>query len=174
MALTSGTRLGPYEILAPVGAGGMGEVYRARDTRLGRDVAVKILSTHRLSDPDLKQRFEREARAVSSLTHPNICCLYDVGSQDGTAFIVMEYLEGETLAVRLKAGPLPLPLCLKIGIEIADALDKAHREGIIHRDLKPSNIMLYQIWRKADGLRSGQVCRRNVTWRHCSPDPLTR
>ncbi|MFY9940167.1 MAG: protein kinase [Silvibacterium sp.] len=142
MALTSGTRLGPYEILAPVGAGGMGEVYRARDTRLGRDVAVKILSTHLSSDPDLKQRFEREARAVSSLTHPNICCLYDVGSQDGTAFIVMEYLEGETLAVRLKAGPLPLPLCLKIGIEIADALDKAHREGIIHRDLKPSNIML--------------------------------
>jgi eukaryotic-like serine/threonine-protein kinase len=142
MALTTGTRLGPYEILAPVGAGGMGEVYRARDTRLGRDVAVKILSTHLSSDPDLKQRFEREARAVSSLTHPNICCLYDVGSQDGTAFIVMEYLEGETLAVRLKAGPLPLPLCLKIGIEIADALDKAHREGIIHRDLKPSNIML--------------------------------
>ncbi len=142
MALISGTRLGPYEILAPVGAGGMGEVYRARDTRLGRDVAVKILSSHLSSDPDLKQRFEREARAVSSLTHPNVCCLYDIGSQDGTAFIVMEYLEGETLAVRLRAGPLPLPLSLKIGVEIADALDKAHREGIIHRDLKPSNIML--------------------------------
>jgi eukaryotic-like serine/threonine-protein kinase len=142
MALTSGTRLGPYEILAPVGAGGMGEVYRARDTRLGREVAVKILSSHLSSDSDLKQRFEREARAVSLLTHPNICRLYDVGSQDGTAFIVMEYLEGETLAVRLRAGPLPLPLSLKIGVEIADALDKAHREGIIHRDLKPSNIML--------------------------------
>ncbi|WP_433966205.1 protein kinase domain-containing protein [Tunturiibacter gelidiferens] len=142
MALTSGTRLGPYEILAPVGAGGMGEVYRARDTRLGRDVAVKILSTHLSFDPGLKQRFEREARAVCLLTHPNICCLYDIGSQDGTDFIVMEYLEGETLAVRLSAGPLPLPLSLKIGVEIADALDKAHREGIIHRDLKPGNIML--------------------------------
>ncbi|HEY6766039.1 MAG TPA: serine/threonine-protein kinase, partial [Candidatus Sulfotelmatobacter sp.] len=142
MPLTAGTRLGPYEILAPVGAGGMGEVYRARDTRLGRDVAVKILSTHLSSDPDLKQRFEREARAVSLLTHPNICCLYDIGSQDGIDFIVMEYLEGETLAVRLSAGPLPLPLSLKIGVEIADALDKAHREGIIHRDLKPGNIML--------------------------------
>ena len=142
MALTSGTKLGPYEILAPVGAGGMGEVYRARDTRLGRDVAVKILSTHLSFDPGLKQRFEREARAVCLLTHPNICCLYDIGSQDGTDFIVMEYLEGETLADRLSTGPLPLPLALKIGVEIADALDKAHREGIIHRDLKPGNIML--------------------------------
>ena len=142
MALTSGTRLGPYEILALVGAGGMGEVYRARDTRLGRDVAVKILSTHLSFDPGLKQRFEREARAVCLLTHPNICCLYDIGSQDGTDFIVMEYLEGETLADRLSTGPLPLPLALKIGVEITDALDKAHREGIIHRDLKPSNIML--------------------------------
>ena len=120
----------------------MGEVYRARDTRLGRDVAVKILSSHLSSDPDLKQRFEREARAVSLLTHPNICCLYDIGSQDGIDFIVMEYLEGETLAVRLSRGPLPLPLCLKMGVEIADALDKAHREGIVHRDLKPGNIML--------------------------------
>ncbi|WP_433975909.1 protein kinase domain-containing protein [Tunturiibacter lichenicola] len=142
MALTSGTRLGPYEILAPVGAGGMGEVYRARDTRLGRDVAVKVLSTLLSSDPDLKLRFEREARAVSLLTHPNICCLYDIGSQDGIDFIVMEYLEGETLADRLSSGPLPLPLSLKIGVEIVDALDKAHREGIVHRDLKPGNIML--------------------------------
>ncbi len=142
MALTSGTKLGPYEILAPLGAGGMGEVYRARDTRLGRDVAVKILSTHLSFDPGLKQRFEREARAVCLLTHPNICCLYDIGSQDGTDFIVMEYLEGETLADRLSTGPVPLPLALKIGVEIADALDKAHSEGIIHRDLKPGNIML--------------------------------
>jgi eukaryotic-like serine/threonine-protein kinase len=142
MALTSGTKLGPYEILAPLGAGGMGEVYRARDTRLGRDVAVKILSTHLSFDPGLKERFEREARAVCLLTHPNICCLYDIGSQDGTDFIVMEYLEGETLADRLRTGPLPLQLALKIGVEIADALDKAHREGIIHRDLKPGNIML--------------------------------
>ena len=142
MALTSGTKLGPYEILAPVGAGGMGEVYRARDTRLGRDVAFKILSPPLSFDLGLKQCFEREARAVCLLTHPNICCLYDIGSQDGTDFIVMEYLEGETLADRLSTGPLPLPLALKIGVEIADALDKAHREGIIHRDLKPGNIML--------------------------------
>jgi eukaryotic-like serine/threonine-protein kinase len=140
--LTRGTRLGPYEILALVGAGGMGEVYRARDTRLGRDVAIKILSTHLSFDPDLKRRFEREARAVCLLTHPNICCLYDIGSQDGIDFIVMEYLEGETLADRLTAGLLPLQQALKIGVEIADALDKAHREGIIHRDLKPGNIML--------------------------------
>ena len=140
--LIRGTRLGPYEILALVGAGGMGEVYRARDTRLGRDVAIKILSSHLSFDPDLKRRFEREARAVCLLTHPNICCLYDIGSQDGIDFIVMEYLEGETLADRLTAGLLPLQQVLKIGVEIADALDKAHREGIIHRDLKPGNIML--------------------------------
>ena len=142
MALTSGTRLGPYEILAPLGAGGMGEVYRARDMRLGRDVAVKILPTHLSSNPDLKQRFDREARAISSLNHPNICHLYDVGSQDGIDFIIMEYLEGENLADRLSTGPLPLQQALKIGVEIADALDKAHRQGIIHRDLKSGNIML--------------------------------
>jgi serine/threonine protein kinase len=117
----------------------MGEVYRARDTRLGRDVAVKILSTLLSSDPDLKLRFEREARAVSLLTHPNICCLYDIGSQDGTDFIVMEYLEGETLAVRLSAGPLPFPLSLKIGVEIADALDKAHCEGCCCCKVQMSN-----------------------------------
>jgi eukaryotic-like serine/threonine-protein kinase len=142
MPLTPGTRLGPYEILVAAGAGGMGEVYRARDTRLGRDVAVKILSTHLSFDPDLKRRFEREARAVSALTHPNICCLYDIGSQDGIDFIVMEYLEGETLDERLSTGPLPLQQVLKIGVEIADALDKAHHQGILHRDLKPGNIML--------------------------------
>ena len=142
MALTSGTRLGPYEILAPLGAGGMGEVYRARDMRLGRDVAVKILPIHLSSNPDLKQRFDREARAISSLNHPNICHLYDVGSQDGIDFIIMEYLEGENLADRLSTGPLPLQQALKIGVEIADALDKAHRQGIIHRDLKSGNIML--------------------------------
>ena len=140
--LTRGSRLGPYEILALVGAGGMGQVYRARDTRLGRDVAIKILSTHLSFDPALKRRFEREARAVCLLTHPNICCLYDIGSQGGIDFIVMEYLEGETLAARLTAGVLPLQQALKVGVEIADALDKAHREGIIHRDLKPGNIML--------------------------------
>src|ERR1700687_2860093 len=142
MALTSGTKLGPYEILSPLGAGGMGEVYRARDTRLGRDVAIKVLPNHLSSNPDLKQRFEREARAISSLNHPRICTLHDVGHQDGVDFLVMEYLEGETLAQRLKKGSLPLKETLQIGIEVCEALDKAHRAGIVHRDLKPGNAML--------------------------------
>ena len=142
MSLTSGTKLGPYEIVAPIGAGGMGEVYRARDTRLDRTVAIKVLPQHLADNPDVKQRFEREARAVSALNHPNICTLFDVGSQDGTEYLVMEYIEGETLAARLEKGALPLDQSLKIGIEVADALDKAHRAGIIHRDLKPGNIML--------------------------------
>jgi len=135
-------RLGPYEIIAPLGAGGMGEVYRARDTRLERTVAIKVLPEHLSCNPDSKQRFEREARAISSLNHPHICTLYDVGSQDGIDFLVMEYLEGQTLADRLQKGALPIEQVLKIGIEIADALDKAHRQGIVHRDLKPGNIML--------------------------------
>ena len=142
MALAAGTKLGPYEIQAPLGAGGMGEVYRARDTRLGRDVAIKVLPAHLSDNPDLKQRMEREARAISSLNHPHICTLHDVGSQDGVAFLVMEYLEGETLADRLHRGELPLDEALKIGIQIAGALDKAHARGIVHRDLKPANIML--------------------------------
>src|SRR5437867_6381127 len=142
MSLSPGTRLGPYEIIAPVGAGGMGEVYRAKDTRLDRIVAIKVLPSHVASDPELRQRFEREARAVSSLNHPHICALYDVGHQDGTDFLVMEYLEGETLAARLERGPLPLEDVLRRVIEIADALDKAHRQGVIHRDLKPGNVML--------------------------------
>src|SRR5580698_1265100 len=142
MPLTSGTKLGPYEIQSPLGAGGMGEVYRARDTRLGRDIAIKVLPQHLSSNPDLKQRFEREARAISSLNHPHICTLHDVGHQDGVDFLVVEYLEGETLAQRLKKGPLPLRETLKIGIEICEELDKAHRAGIIHRDLKPGNVML--------------------------------
>ncbi len=142
MALTTGSKLGPYQILAPVGAGGMGEVYRARDTRLGRDVALKVLPEHLSDNVDLKQRFEREAKAISSLNHPHICTLYDVGSQDGTDFLVMEYLEGETLADRLVKGALKIDEALKVGIEIADALDKAHRQGMVHRDLKPGNIML--------------------------------
>lgn len=142
MSLSSGTKLGPYEIQSPLGAGGMGEVYRARDTRLGRDVAVKILPEHLASTPEVRQRFEREARAVSSLNHPHICTLHDVGHQDGTDFLVMEYLEGETLAKRLERGPLATPELLRIAIEIADALEKAHRQGVIHRDLKPGNIML--------------------------------
>jgi eukaryotic-like serine/threonine-protein kinase len=142
MALTSGTKFGPYEIVAPAGAGGMGEVYRARDIRLDRTVAIKVLADHLESSPDLKQRFEREARAISSLNHPNICHLYDVGSQDGIDYLVMEYVEGETLAARLQRGALPLDQVLKLGTEIGEALDKAHRSGFIHRDLKPGNIML--------------------------------
>ena len=142
MSLASGTRLGPYEVLTPLGAGGMGEVYRARDTRLDRIVAVKILPSHLSDNVTLRQRFEQEARAISCLNHPHICILHDVGHQDGTDFLVMEYLEGETLAKLLEKGPPPLAQVLKYGVEIADALDKAHRQGIIHRDLKPGNIML--------------------------------
>ena len=170
MALTAGTRLGPYEVLASLGAGGMGEVYRARDTRLDRTVAIKVLPSHVGGDPAMRERFEREARTVAALNHPHICTLYDVGHQDpstlrepqgrpepgrGTTgsgqavdFLVMEYLDGETLADRLanragSAGPgLHLEEALAIAIQIADALDKAHRAGIVHRDLKPGNIML--------------------------------
>jgi len=141
MALAPGTRLGPYEILPLLGAGGMGEVYRARDTRLERTVAIKILS-QLSSDPGHSQRFEREARAISCLNHPNICVLHDIGHQDGIDYLVMECLEGETLAKRLERSPLPVDQVLKVGAQIADALDKAHRAGIVHRDLKPSNIML--------------------------------
>jgi serine/threonine-protein kinase len=128
--------------LAPLGAGGMGEVYRARDTRLDRTVAIKILPLHLSDDTTLRQRFEREAKAISNLNHPNICVLYDVGNQDGTYYLVMECLEGETLAKRLQKGPLPLKEALKYGMQIADALDKAHRSGVVHRDLKPANIIL--------------------------------
>src|SRR5467141_4605896 len=142
MPLAQGTKFGPYEIQTPLGAGGMGEVNRARDTRLERSVAIKILPPHLSDDPTLRQRFEREAKAISSLNHPHICVLHDVGRQDGTDFLVMEYLEGETLAKRLEKGPLPLAQALQFGIQIADALDKAHRNGVVHRDLKPGNIML--------------------------------
>src|ERR1700687_5713289 len=142
MPLSPGVRLGPYEILDAIGAGGMGEVYRAKDTRLDRTVAIKILPAHLSSDPLSKQRFEREAKTISSLNHPHICVLYDVGSQDGVDYLVMECVEGETLAKRLEKGPLPLEQVLKYGMQIADALDKAHRRGIVHRDLKPGNLML--------------------------------
>src|SRR5215471_11332744 len=127
MGLSSGTRLGPYEITVPLGAGGMGEVYRARDTRLERTVAIKILPAHLSSDPGRKQRFEREAKTISSLNHPHICVLHDIGQQDGIDFLVMECVEGEALAKRLEKGPLPLEQVLKYGAQIADALDKAHR-----------------------------------------------
>jgi serine/threonine protein kinase len=142
MALSAGTKLGPYEIVEPIGAGGMGEVYRARDTRLERSVAIKVLPQHLSSDTERKRRFEREAKAISSLQHPHICVLHDVGHQDGVDFLVMEHLEGETLAIRLLRGALPSEQVLKIGMEVADALDKAHRQGVVHRDLKPGNIML--------------------------------
>jgi eukaryotic-like serine/threonine-protein kinase len=142
MQLAPGVRLGPYDIVAPLGAGGMGEVYRARDTRLDRQVAIKVLPESLSSSPQMRERFEREARAISTLSHPNICTLYDVGNHEGVEYLVMEYLEGESLADRLSRGPLPLPQVLKFGIEIADALDRAHRQGIVHRDLKPGNVMI--------------------------------
>src|SRR5262245_3287953 len=142
MRLTGGVLLGPYEIVAPLGAGGMGEVYRARDTRLDRTVAIKILPAAMAADPDRRERFRREARVVSSLTHPQICTLYDVGEQGGVDFRWMEHLPGETLAHRLLRGPLPLEEVLRTGAQLADALDAAHRQGLIHRDLKPANIML--------------------------------
>ena len=142
MSLTSGTKLGPYEIQSPLGSGGMGEVYRARDTRLDRTVAIKILPSHLSNNPEAKQRFDREARAISSLNHPNICTLFDVGHQDGVDFLVMEFLEGETLAERLTKGPLPTEQVLRYGIEVCEGLERAHKSGVVHRDLKPGNVML--------------------------------
>src|SRR5712672_2227418 len=142
MPILPGRRLGPYEILSSIGAGGMGEVYRARDTRLNRTVAIKVLPPHLADRSELRERFEREARTIASLNHPHICTLHDIGQQDGIDYLVMEYLEGETLAHRLLKGPLPLEQVLRYAIEIADALDKAHRKGVTHRDLKPGNIML--------------------------------
>jgi Tol biopolymer transport system component len=142
MTLAAGARLGPYEIQAPLGAGGMGEVYRARDTRLGRTVAVKVLPAQLSNNPELRERLEREAKAISSLSHSHICALYDVGREGETDYLVMEFLEGETLAARLGRGALPTEQVLRYGTEVADALDKAHRQGIVHRDLKPGNIML--------------------------------
>jgi len=142
VTLSTGTRLGPYEVLAPLGAGGMGEVYKARDMRLERTVAIKVLPHHLSSSPEVRQRFEREAKTISQLSHPHICALYDVGHEGETEYLVMEYLEGETLADRLVRGPLPLEQTLRFGIEIAGALDKAHEHGIVHRDLKPGNVMV--------------------------------
>ena len=142
LTLAAGTHLGPYRIEQPLGAGGMGEVYRAADTRLDRTVAIKVLPDHLAGDRELRERFEREARAVSSLNHPHICTLYDVGRHEGTDFLVMEYLEGETLAARLSRGRLPLNDTLRYGVEVADALHKAHRQGIVHRDVKPGNVIL--------------------------------
>jgi serine/threonine-protein kinase len=142
MALAAGTRLGPYEVIAAIGAGGMGEVYKARDTRLDRTVAVKVLPAEVAADPEFRERFHREARSISALDHPHICALYDVGEHEGTAYLVMQHLEGETLAARLERGAPPLDQALSIAIQIASALDQAHRHGIVHRDLKPGNVML--------------------------------
>jgi eukaryotic-like serine/threonine-protein kinase len=142
MAILSGRRLGPYEILSAIGAGGMGEVYKARDARLDRVVAIKVLPAHLADRAELRERFEREAKTIASLNHPHICTLYDTGQQDGIDYLVMEYLEGETLAQRLLKGSLPVEQVLQYAIEISDALDKAHRKGVTHRDLKPGNIML--------------------------------
>src|SRR3989304_782467 len=139
MAFAPGSRLGPYEIVGLLGAGGMGEVYKARDTRLDRAVAIKVLSSRTSDNPELRLRFEREARVISSISHPHICALFDVGTQDGADYLVMEYLEGETLGSRLGKGPLPLSQALTYATQIAGALDRAHRSGIIHRDLKPGN-----------------------------------
>ncbi|MFQ5766495.1 MAG: serine/threonine-protein kinase [Acidobacteriota bacterium] len=142
MSLGSGTRLGPYSITAPIGVGGMGEVYRASDTRLDREAAIKVLPQRLAEDPQRARRFQREAKAVSSLNHPPSCTVYDVGEENGVHFMVMELLQGETLVQRLEKGALPIKQALSFSIQIADALEKAHREGLIHRDLKPGNIML--------------------------------
>jgi serine/threonine protein kinase len=140
--LAAGTMLGPYQIVAPLGAGGMGEVYRARDTRLGRDVAVKVLPPHLAETPEARARFDREARTISQLSHPHICTLHDIGRQDGIDYLVMELVDGETLARRLEKGALPVAEVLTLGRQIAQALDRAHRAGVVHRDLKPGNVML--------------------------------
>lgn len=145
MPIAAGTRFGPYEIISAAGAGGMGEVYRAKDTRLDRIVAVKVLPSELANDPEKRQRFEREARSISTLSHPHICTLHDIGQQDGVDYLVLEYLEGETLEKKLEKGLLPTPEVLKYAIELADALDRAHRQGIIHRDIKPGNIMLTKL-----------------------------
>jgi len=165
MTLAAGTRLGPYEILAPIGAGGMGEVYKARDARLERTVAVKVLPPHLSSSPELRQRFEREAKTISQISHPHICALYDVNREGETEYLVMEFLEGETLSDRLAKGPLPAEQLLRYGIEIADALDKAHRQGIVHRDLKPGNVMLTKSGVKLldFGLAKFQAAGRDVS-----------
>ena len=179
MPLEPGTSLGPYTIEAPLGAGGMGEVYKATDTRLDRTVAIKVLPEHVAADPDLKQRFEREAKTISSLNHPHICTLYDIGSQNGIDFLVMEFIEGDTLAQRLEKGALPLDQALQIAIEIADALDKAHRQGIVHRDLKPGNIMLTKAGAKlldfglAKLRKPGTVGADNFSAATTQSEPLT-
>ena len=142
MALPEGTNLGPYEVLSRIGAGGMGEVYKARDARLDRFVAVKVLSDRVADDLESRGRFDREARTLASLSHPHICAIFDAGHQNGTDYLVMEYLDGQTLAQKLETGPLPLREAVRIALQIVDALDTAHTRGIVHRDLKPGNVMM--------------------------------
>ena len=139
--LAAGTRLGPYEIVGKIGEGGMGEVYKARDTRLDRAVAIKVLPSALAADPQRRARFEREAKAIAALNHPHICTLHDVGDHDGSLFLVMEHLDGESLPARLSQGRLPLDQALAIATEVADALGAAHGQGIVHRDMKPDNII---------------------------------
>src|SRR5450631_3196646 len=142
MTLSAGTRLGPYEILAPLGAGGMGEVYRARDSKLDRDVAVKVLPQSVAADPDTLARFEREAKAVAALSHPNILAIHDFGTHEGTAYAVMELLEGETLRGKLDAGPIPQKQAVDYALQVAKGLSAAHERGVLHRDLKPENLFV--------------------------------
>ena len=162
MAVTSGTKLGPYEIISPLGAGGMGEVYRARDTRLERTVAIKVLPSHLSSSSELKARFEREARAISSLNHPYICHLYDIGSQDGIAYLVMEYRQGDTLADRLRKGALPLRQAMEFGSQIAEALATAHRAGHFASRLEAGECHADPNRCEADGLRAGEA--GSINW----------
>ena len=169
MPLSPGDRLGPYEILSPLGAGGMGEVYKARDTRLDRTVAVKVLPKYIADRDDLRARFEREARAVASLKHPNICVLHDIGKQDGIDFMVLEHLEGETVAARVGKGPLPLDQVMKYATQIVDALDRAHRSNVNHRDVKPANIMLTR-----DGIKVLDFGLARTAPRAVGPDDVTR
>ncbi|MBK5291794.1 MAG: serine/threonine-protein kinase [Acidobacteriia bacterium] len=174
MPIPNATRLGPYEIVSPIGAGGMGEVYRARDTRLNRTVAIKVLPEALAAQPEFQQRFQREARAISSLNHPHICALFDVGYQDGIHYLVMEYLEGETLSDRLRKGPLPFESLTKYAVEIAGALDQAHQKGFTHRDLKPGNIMLTKSGVKLLDFGLATLQRRKPTEGEATlTDPLT-
>ena len=171
MAMSPGVRLGAYEVLGPLGQGGMGEVYRARDTRLGRTVAIKLLPSDLAQDPESTERLRSEARAVSLLNHPNICALHDIGHHDGIDFLVMEFLQGETLAARLLRGPLPFDQVLLLAIDITQALDAAHAQGIVHRDVKPSNVMLTRTGAKLLDFGVSKV-RRSAIARVADTSPL--
>ena len=174
MAVTPGTRLGPYEVVAPLGEGGMGEVYRATDTRLGRTVALKVLGAETVRDPAARERFEREARLIARLQHPHICVLHDVGVEGDTPYLVMELLAGETLDARLTRGRLPLDDALAIGAQVAQALDAAHRQGIAHRDLKPANVMLVKGARGTDAKLLDFGVARPVDVATATAAPTTR